>query len=276
MPMYRAAIGTSRRGLCAGSACPSSSALFAALPTAPLDPPVVDCRPGARAGAVCQRLRSPRPRNRCRTSAPEAFVVREDGAGAKCCASTRATSPMPVAIARRQQPGGRADDRRHAAGADGIYQGHRGHRPDRASSRWPIVRPLCRTTRPRKRPARTRVGRLFHAPRQRGDAARRHQRDVAKGLGKREADRAAIVVVTTENIEFSTLHYRTSSTRCATAARRCMPSCSSTRAVRYSTEEARNRATVLDRGPRESAACASMCSTSMSFEARLRGPGRAF
>ena len=93
---------------------------------------------------------------------------------------------------------------------------------------------------------------------------------MANGLRKRETDRAAIVILTTENTEFSTLYY-------AQVLDALRESGASMHAVvllnprgSMSTEEARNRATVLDRGPRDSGGLRLDVVTSQSFEGQMR------
>ena len=113
------------------------------------------------------------------------------------------------------------------------------------------------------------AARLFHAP-DSGATLLDTISDVARGLSKREADRAAIVVVTGEHTEFGNLHY-------ASVLERLKESEAMLYAIvlvnpngSTSTDEARNRATVLDRGPRESGGMRIDVLTSMAIEAQLK------
>jgi VWFA-related protein len=113
------------------------------------------------------------------------------------------------------------------------------------------------------------ASRLFHAP-DSGATLLDTISDVARGLSKREADRAAIVVVTGEHTEFGNLHY-------ASVLERLKESEAMLYAIvlvnpngSTSTDEARNRATVLDRGPRESGGMRIDVLTSMAIEAQLK------
>lgn len=94
--------------------------------------------------------------------------------------------------------------------------------------------------------------------------------ETSQGLAKREEERAAIVVVTTENTEFSTLHH-------LQVLERLQESGAAMHAVVFvnpagslSSDEARNRATVLDRGPKDTGGMRLDVLTSMAYEAQLK------
>jgi hypothetical protein len=113
------------------------------------------------------------------------------------------------------------------------------------------------------------AGRLFHAPSS-GATLLDTIADVSKGLLRRESDRAAIVIVTGENVEYGNLHY-------ADVLQRIRESGAMLYALvlvnpngSVATDEGRNRATVLDRGPRESGGMRIDVLTSMSFESQLK------
>jgi len=117
------------------------------------------------------------------------------------------------------------------------------------------------------------AGRVFHEPSS-GATLLDTIADVSKGLSKRESDRAAIVVVTGENTEFSNLQYQQvlESLRASGAMMNAIVLVNSNGSM--SNEEARNRATVLDRGPRESGGIRADVLTSMAFEPRLKALGQ--
>jgi hypothetical protein len=112
------------------------------------------------------------------------------------------------------------------------------------------------------------IDRLFGVP---GSGATLLDTIVAasRGLQKREEDRAAIVVVTTENIEFSTLHYSQvlDALRESGAAMHAVVFLNARGSM--GSDEARNRATVLDQGPRETGGVRLDSLTSMAYESQL-------
>ena len=131
------------------------------------------------------------------------FVVREDGAR-EVLNVTAATSPMAVAILVDNTQAASdhiADIRRALASFVKALQGV-GPR----SSASPIARPSCATTPPIRNSCRTvsqgvcdaRIGATLL------DAVV----EIGRGLQRREEDRAAMVILTTENTEFSTRHYK--------------------------------------------------------------------
>lgn len=93
--------------------------------------------------------------------------------------------------------------------------------------------------------------------------------EVSRGLGKRESDRAAIVLVTLEQTEFSTLHYSQvldplrSSGAMMSAVVLLNPAGS------MSDDAARNRSVVLDRGIKESGGWREDVLASMTYEQAL-------
>jgi len=113
------------------------------------------------------------------------------------------------------------------------------------------------------------VDRLFHVPNS-GATLLDAISEVANGLARRESDRAAIVVVATENTDFSHLQYRDVLENLSKSGATLHVVVLVNPAGSYATDEARNRATVLDRGPRESGGVRMDLLTSMSFESRLK------
>lgn len=94
--------------------------------------------------------------------------------------------------------------------------------------------------------------------------------ETSRGLEKREEDRAAMVVVTTENVEFSTLHYSQVLDRLGVsgAAMHAVVFVNPSGSVHD--DPSRNRASVLDRGPKESGGLRLDVLTSMAYESQLK------
>jgi hypothetical protein len=199
---------------------------------------------------------------------PDAFVVREDDVRREVLRVAPATSPMPVAIIidNSQAAAPAIADLRRAlapfvAALDGIGP-------------MAIVTVADRPTMvvdytTSQKALQDAVGRLFHAPNS-GATLLDSINDVAKGLVKRESDRAAIVVVTTENTEYTQLHSQNvlESLRHSGAALHVVVLTNPAGSLRN--EEARQRAIVLDRGPRQSGGVRHDVLTTMAFEPKLR------
>jgi VWFA-related protein len=201
-------------------------------------------------------------------ASPEAIAIREDGVRREILRMTRASSPMPIAIvvdnSQAMEPA--ITDLREALMA--FIQAVDGVGPvaiftigDR-----PTILQEYTTSRETLTAA---VSRLFHAPNS-GATLLDTLADVSRGLSKREADRAAVVVLAGEHTEFSNLHYSN-----------VLDELRDSEAMMYAivlvnpngataTDEARNRATVLDRGPRESGGMRIDVLTSMAIEAQLK------
>jgi hypothetical protein len=199
---------------------------------------------------------------------PDAFVIREDGTRREVLRVARATSPMPVALIldNSQAAAPTITDLRKAVAAfvktiDGlgpIGMFTVGDRPT-------ILQEYSTSTKDVLNAA----GRIFHAPNS-GATLLDTIADVARGLTRREADRAAIVVVTGENIEYGNLHYSDVLERVRESGAMMYVVVLVNPNGSMATDEARNRATVLDRGPRESGGMRIDALTSMSFETQLR------
>lgn len=199
---------------------------------------------------------------------PDAIIVREDGNRREVLRVARATSPMPVAIIldNSQAAAPTIPDLRKALTAllktlDGIGPTALFTVADR-----PTVQQEYTTSSKTLLDA---AGRLFHAP---GSGATLLDTiaDVSRGLAKRESDRAAIVVVTGENVEYGNLHYSDVLERLRESGAMMYVVVLANPNGSVSTDEARNRATVLDRGPRESGGMRIDVVSSMAFESRLR------
>ena len=149
--------------------------------------------------------------------------MREDGVRREVLRVTPATSPMPVALIvdNSSATSPNIADLRRAL--TGFVKGIDGLGPVAlvtVAARPTIVRDY--TTQAKD--LLDSIGRLFAEP-DSGATLLDAIADVAKGLQRREADRAAIVIVTTENVDFSHLHYRRCSSRSKPAALPCTPSC---------------------------------------------------
>ncbi|HYB95542.1 MAG TPA: VWA domain-containing protein [Vicinamibacterales bacterium] len=94
--------------------------------------------------------------------------------------------------------------------------------------------------------------------------------EISRGLQKREEDRAAMVLVTTENVEFSTRHYNEVLEELAKGGASLHAVVLNTPAGSSLDDAARNRAFVLDRGPKDSGGTRSDLLAAQAFEAKLK------
>jgi hypothetical protein len=199
---------------------------------------------------------------------PNAIAIHEDGTRREVLSVTPASSPMPVALIVDNSQAAAAtipDLRKALATFLNTIEGIGPIAIFTVADR-PTVLQEYTTSRKELLDA---AGRLFHAPNS-GATLLDTISDVARGLAKRESDRAAIVVVTGENVEFSNLQYRDVLERLADSGAMMYTIVLANPAGSIATDEARNRATVLDRGPRESGGLRIDVLTSMSFESRLK------
>lgn len=196
------------------------------------------------------------------------FVVREDGATREVLRVGPATTPMPIAVIvdNSQAATDTIPDLRKALAAflrdvDGIGPVALVTVADRPT----VVRDYTTDQKLLQDAAR----RVFATP-QSGATLLDAIIETSKGLEKRESDRAAIVIVTTENIEHSTYHYRDvldalkKSGAMLHALVLTGPGGSSL------DDAARNRASVLDLGPKNSGGVRFDVVTSMGFEGRMQ------
>jgi hypothetical protein len=201
------------------------------------------------------------------TLGPNDIVIREDGVAREVLRITPATSSMPIALVvdNSQAMAPAIADLRRAltafvTGIDGLGPVTFVTVADR-----PTVALGYTTSRQELVDA---VNRLFHGPTS-GATLVDAIGDVAKGIGRRESDRAAIVVVTGEFTEFSQAAYQTVLENLRDSGAALHAVVLTNPAGSFATEEARTRATVLDRGPRESGGLRIDVLTSQSFEQRL-------
>ena len=199
---------------------------------------------------------------------PDALIVREDGNRREVLRVARATSPMPVAvIVDNSQPAAPTiPDLRKAlaaflSGIDGVGPVGIFTVADR-----PTILQEYTTSQKDLLDA---ANRIFHSPNS-GATLLDTIADVSRGIVRRESDRAAIVVVTGENIEYGNLHYVDVLNRLRESGAMMYTVVLVNPKGSMGNDEARNRATVLDRGPRESGGMRIDVLTSMSFEPQLK------
>jgi hypothetical protein len=94
--------------------------------------------------------------------------------------------------------------------------------------------------------------------------------EISRGLEKRQEDRAAMVVLTTENTEFSTRHYSEVLEALARGGAMMHTVVLTSPNGSSLNDAARNRASVLDRGPRESGGTRADVLASQAFELKLK------
>lgn len=198
----------------------------------------------------------------------DAFTVREDGLAREVLRVTPATSPMSIAIVvdNSQAATPTIADLRKALSAfvksiDGIGPVALVSVADRPT----ILRDYT-TDQTQLQDA---VGRVFAMP---GSGATLLDAvvEVSKGLAKRETDRAAMVIVTGENREFSNRHYRDVLEELAKGGAMMHALVLSGPGSTALNDEARNRASVLDLGPKASGGTREDILTSQAFEVKLQ------
>ncbi|MEW6320960.1 MAG: hypothetical protein AB1635_07715 [Acidobacteriota bacterium] len=198
---------------------------------------------------------------------PDAFVVREDGVRREILRVSPATSRMPVAVIFDNTMAAErtiADLRRSLHGFVRAIDGLGPIALIGVADRPTIFADYTDL----QRPLEDAINRIFAVP---TSGARLLDAivEVSRGLARQEADRAAIVVVTTEHTEFSDVHY-------TQVLRGLEDSGAALHVVvllnpqgSLDRDAARNRAAVLDRGPRESGGVRFDVLSSMAYEGRL-------
>jgi len=199
---------------------------------------------------------------------PLDFDIREDGAKREVLRVTPATSPMPVAILvdNSQAARNHISDIRKAMSTfvrdlDGI---------------GPIAiigiadRPtILRDYTTDQKLLEAGVGKIFAMP---GSGATLLDAivEISKGLQRREDDRASLVMLTTENIEFSNRHYNEVLEGLAKGGAQMHAVVLMTPAGTSLSDEARNRAFVLDRGPKDSGGTREDVLAANAFESKMK------
>lgn len=195
------------------------------------------------------------------------FVVREDGAAREVLAVTPATSPMAVAILvdnTQAATNNIADIRR---GLQSFVKALDGIGP--VSIVGVADRPtILRDYTTSQQQLLDGANRVFAMP-DSGATLLDAVVEISRGLEKREEDRAAMVIVTTENIEFSTRHYREVLEALARGGAQMHAVVMNTPAGTALNDPARNRAHVLDVGPKSSGGTRADILSSQAFEGKL-------
>jgi hypothetical protein len=200
------------------------------------------------------------------------FVVREDGIAREVLRVTPATTPMAVAILvdNQQAASNAIPDIRNAVTA--FVKTTEGLGPIALISyagRPTILTDYTTTSKA----LLSGVGRIFAMP---GTGATLLDaiRETSQGLAKREEDRVAIVMIGTEHTEFSNLHYEQVLETLRKAGAQFHVVLLTIPGAEIHSDEARNRATVLDRGPRESGGIRWDVLATSAFEGQLENLAR--
>ena len=196
------------------------------------------------------------------------FVVREDGAAREVLNVTAATSPMAVAILVDNTQAASdhiADIRRALASFVKALQGVGPISIIGVADRPTILRDYTTD----QKQLQDGVGKVFAMP---GSGATLLDAvvEISRGLQRREEDRAAMVILTTENTEFSTRHYKEVLDALARGGAQMHAVILNTPAGSALDDPARNRASVLDEGPKRSGGTRTDVLTSQAFETKLQ------
>jgi hypothetical protein len=195
------------------------------------------------------------------------FVVREDGAAREVLRVTPATSPMAVAILvdnTQAATNNIADTRRALQSFVKALDGLGPVSIIGIADRPTILRDYTTD----QQQLQDGAGRVFAMP-DSGATLLDAIHEISRGLQKREEDRAAMVIVTAENIEFSTRHYRDVLDALARGGAQMHAVILNTPAGASLDDATRNRAQVFDMGPKTSGGTRTDILTSQAFEGRL-------
>jgi len=198
----------------------------------------------------------------------DAFAVREDGVRREVLRVTPATTPMAVAILvdNSQAATRQIADMRKALSTfvrelDGLGPVAIIGVADRPT--------ILRDYSTNQKELADGVGRIFAMP-DSGATLLDAIVEVSTGLQKRTEDRAAMVLLTTENTEFSPRHYREVLEGLAKGGAMLHAVVLTSAAGASLDDPARNRAMVLDRGPIDSGGTRTDVLTSQAFEGKLK------
>ena len=196
------------------------------------------------------------------------FVVKEDGASREVLRVGPATSPLPIAVIvdNSQAATDTIPDLRKALAAflrdiDGLGPVALVTVADRPT--------VLRDYTADQKQLQDAANRIFAAP-QSGATLLDAIVETSKGLQKREADRAALVIVTTENIEHSTRHYRDVLDALKKSGAMMHALVLTSPGGSSLDDASRNRASVLDLGPKNSGGVRFDVVTSMGYEGRMQ------
>jgi hypothetical protein len=195
------------------------------------------------------------------------FVVREDGAAREVLSVTPATSPIAIAILvdNTQAATNHIADIRRALGS--FVKALQGAGP--VSIIGIADRPtILRDYTTDQKQLQDGVGKVFAMP---GSGATLLDAifEISRGLQRREEDRAAMVILTTENTEFSPRHYQEVLEALNRGGAQMHVVILNTPAGSSLDDPARNRASALDEGPKRSGGTRTDVLTSQAFEGRL-------
>jgi hypothetical protein len=195
------------------------------------------------------------------------FVIREDGAAREILRVTPATTPMAVTILvdNSQAATNHIADIRRALTSfvkalDGVGPVSIIGVADRPT--------LLRDYTTDQKQLQDGVGRVFAMP-DSGATLLDAIVEISRGMEKRQEDRAAMVILTTENTEFSTRHYNEVLDALKRGGAQLHAVILNTPAGSALNDPARNRASVLDLGPKNSGGTRADVLTSQAFEGRM-------
>lgn len=195
------------------------------------------------------------------------FVVREDGAAREILRVAPATSPMAVSILVDNTQAATnhiADIRRGLAAFVKALAGLGPVSIIGIADRPTILRDYTTD----QKQLQDGVGRVFAMP-DSGATLLDAIVEISRGLEKRDEDRAAMVILTTENVEFSTRHYNEVLEALKRGGAQLHAVILNTPAGASLDDPSRNRASVLDLGPKHSGGTRTDVLTSQAFEAKL-------
>jgi hypothetical protein len=195
------------------------------------------------------------------------FTVREDGLAREVLRVTPATTPMAVTILvdnTQDATNNIADIRRGLASFVKALDGVGPVSIIGVADRPTILRDYTTD----QKQLQDGVGKVFAMP---GSGATLLDAvvEISRGLRKREEDRAAMVVLTTENTEFSTRHYNEVLDELKRGGAQLHIVVMNTREGTALNDPARNRASVFDLGPKQSGGTRADVLTSQAFESKL-------
>ena len=199
---------------------------------------------------------------------PKGFRVTEDGNAREVLRVTPATSPMPIALLVDNTQAARnhiAEIRKAIASFTKAVDGLGPVSIIGIADRPTILRDYTTD----QKLLQDGVGKVFAMP---GAGATLLDAivEVSKGLAKREEDRAAIVVLTTENVEFSNRYYIDVLEELAKGGAQFHVVVLNTRLGTALNDETRNRAQVFDIGPQDSGGTRTDVLASQAFDQKMR------
>jgi hypothetical protein len=198
----------------------------------------------------------------------DAFAVREDGARREVLRVTPATTPMAVAILVDNSQATRDNISDIRRGLTTFLRELEGVGPVALiglADRPTILRDYTTS----QKDLQDSVGKVFAMP---GSGATLLDAvvEISKGLAKRPEDRIAMVVLTTENTEFSTRHYTEVLEELKKGGAMMHAVVLTSPSGSSLDDAARNRAHVLDRGPKETGGTRTDVLASQAFEVKLK------